>query len=557
MLSFVPADPIWILAALALGLGARALHIPPLVGFLAAGFLLNFLGLAPTSFLEIAGDLGVTLLLFTIGLHVSASVFVRTEVWGVASLHVVVFGAIMSALIYCGVLLELGPLGDLDAAGAIALALALSFSSTVFAAKVLEAQGAEQSRHGRIAIGVLIIQDLIAVAFLAMIDSEARPSPWALALLLLPLLRKPLHRVMRASGHGELLLLFGILAAAAGSGLFQVVGLKGDLGALAAGLLLAGSAKADELGKVLDGFKDLFLAGFFVGVGLGAPMEPSGAVLGLVLLIVLPLKGFGFFALFSLARVRARTAWQGSLELTTFSEFGLIVVATSVETGLMPSSMLTTAAVAVAASLVIASPVVLRGEAIYDRWRPALKRWERSRRLPGDEDLNLQPVSVMVFGMGRIGYRALCEVEREFPGSVLGVDADDQVVARRQADGHYVVDGDATDPEFWARTEGCLNELDWVLLTMSSHEANMTAVSRLRSRGFTGSVMATTLYPDEADQLRHAGADAVFDIYTEAGAGFAADLERRFNGYQTGVLGLDEIARMRRDRDGKGPQQQG
>lgn len=547
LLSVVPADPLWVLAALALGLAAKGLRIPPLVGFLVAGFVLNLIGLQTTGFLEAASDLGVTLLLFTIGLHLSASVFARTEVWAVATMHVLIFGSLMTAVIYGGVVLGLGPLIGLDGSAAITLALALSFSSTVFAAKVLEAQGAGLSRHGRVVIGILIIQDLIAVAFLAVSDPEARPSPWALVLVLLPMLRMPLQRLMRMCGHGELLILFGILVAAGGAGLFELVGLKADLGALAAGLLLAGTAKADELARTLDGFKDLFLAAFFVSVGLGAPLETSGVVFGLLLLLALPVKGLAFFFLFCLTRLRSRTAWQGALELTTFSEFGLIVTAMAVETGTLPSSMLTTVAVAVAASLVVASPLVLQGDRLYARWRPWLKRWERSKRLPGDESLDLRPVTVMVFGLGRIGSAALVAVEREFPNKVLGVDVDPAVVDRLQGS-HYVVTGDVTDPEFWSRTEGELQELDWVLLTMSSHEANMSAVYRLRDQGFTGHLVATSKYPDEAVELREAGADAVFDIFTEAGHGFASDLDRRFQGYETGVIGLDEIMRAgRRD----------
>jgi glutathione-regulated potassium-efflux system ancillary protein KefC len=547
-LAFVPADPLWILTALAFGLLAKSLRIPPLVGFLLAGFVLNALNVESTRFLAEASDLGVTLLLFTIGLHLSMAVFARTEVWGVAVTHVVLFGALLSLLFYAGVLLELGPLAGLGAGGAVTLALALSFSSTVFAAKVLEAQGAELSRHGRVAIGVLIIQDIVAVVFLALVDAEARPSPWAFVLLALPLLRRPLQRAARACGHGELLLLFGILTAAGGAGLFELVGLKGDLGALVAGLLLAGTAKAEELGRAMDGFKDLFLAGFFVSVGLGAPMDPGGLVLGLVVLLALPVKAFGFFGLFSAARLRSRTAWQASLELATYSEFGLIVVASAVATGALPETMLSTAAVAVAASLVIASPIVLRGDSLHERWRDRLDRFERPRRLPGDEDLDLQPVTVMVFGLGRIGSAAMAAVEREFPNAVLGVDVDPGRVTAQRERGHYVVTGDATDPEFWSRTEASLDELDWVLLTMSAHEANMAAVERLRDRGFTGRIVAASRYADEAVELRAIGADAVFDVYTEAGAGFASDLQRRFHGYETGVLDLGDMKWFRPDQ---------
>lgn len=332
---------------------------------------------------------------------------------------------------------------------------------------------------------------------------------------------------MEHCGHGELLLLFGVVTAVGGAAAFEAVGLKGDLGALALGLLLAGTVKADELGKILDGFKDLFLAAFFVSVGLTAPTDVEAILFGVLLLALLPVKLTGFFGLFSLARLRSRTAWQASLDLNTFSEFGLIVGAVAVEAGLLPGSVLAAIAVAVAASLVVASPLAQRGDALYARHRDRLRRFQRPGRLPGDEDLHLHPVSVVVFGLGRIGTAALAAVQRQYPGRVLGVDVDPVEVARHEARGGYVVTGDATDPEFWSRTENLLHRLDWVLLTMSSHEANMAATGQLRERGFTGRLVATSRYADQAAELRRAGADAVFDVFTEAGSGFATDLRRR------------------------------
>ena len=101
-------------------------------------------------------------------------------------------------------------------------------------------------------------------------------------------------------------------------------------------------------------------------------------------------------------------------------------------------------------------------------------------------------------------------------------------VAEMRERGHNVVLGDATDPEFWSRTEDLVHRLDWVLLTMASHEANLAAVERLRARGFTGRIVATSRYPDQAQELRELGASLVFDVYAEARSGFASDLHRRF-----------------------------
>ena len=535
-------DALWIVAALGFGLLARLVRVPPLVGFLLAGFALNALGASTTQFLEETADVGVTLLLFTIGLHLNVRVFTKLEVWGVAVAHVALFSIVVFVALLAGVALAVGPLADLEIAGAAALAVALAFSSTVFAAKVLEAQGAQRSRHGRIAMGVLIIQDIVAVVLLAVLDAEKRPTAWALLLLALPLLRRPLLWLMRRCGHGELLLLFAVITALGGAALFELVGLKGDLGALAFGLLLAGNIKSDELSGKIDNFKDLFLAGFFVSVGLTAPIELPSLLLGLSLLLLIPLKLAGFYGLFSAAKLRSRTALQASLELSSFSEFGLIVVATAVAAGIMPDDMLAVVAVAVAASLVIASPLAVNGDDIYVRWRAPLLKWQRKRRLPGDEDLHLEPVAVVVFGLGRLGTAALSSMEAEFPGRVLGVDVEPEVVEAKRAKGHHVVVGDATDPEFWARAKDLLTDLHWVLLAMSSHEANVATVESVRDSGYEGRIIATSRYADDAQELRAQGADTVFDVFSEAGAGFASELERRLRGFETGMMpAVDDI----------------
>jgi len=521
------AAPAWIAFALALGMLAKYLRLPALVGFLVAGFLLNALGAQPSAFVEELADLGITLLLFTIGLHLSTRMFTRPEVWAVGLGHMALSTAVLTLVVIGGGAIGIGPLVSLGIGGALALGLALSFSSTVFAVKALEDRGAQRTRHGRIALGVLVIQDLVAVVFLAT-ATDARPSPWALLLLGLPLLRRPLLALMEHAGHGELLILFGVVVAIGGAALFELVGLKADLGALVAGFMLAGSAKSGELSRAMDGFKDLFLVGFFVSIGLDVPLSAVAFALGLMFLLAVPVKAAGFLLLFSAARLRARTAWQATLDLATFSEFGLIVVAAAVEAALLPDSILTSVAVAVALSLVVAAPIATRGDDLYARFREPLRRLQRAERLEGDEDLHVKRVDVVVFGLGRLGSSALEAVEREFPDRVLGVDVSPRAVASMRALGHNVVLGDATDPEFWSRTEDLVHRLDWVLLTMASHEANLAAVERLRARGFTGRTVATSRYPDQADELRELGVGLVFDVYAEAGSGFASDLQRRF-----------------------------
>ena len=170
----------------------------------------------------------------------------------------------------------------LDLRLALLLAFALSFSSTVFVVKTLEKKEEMKSLHGRIAIGILIMQDLAAVIFLAASTGKL-PTAWALLLLLLIPLRPLLHYILERTGHGELLILYGLVLALGGAELFELGGVKDDLGALIMGVLISTHPKSDEMAKSMLGFKDLFLVGFFLSIGMSGQLSLEAAVIGLLL----------------------------------------------------------------------------------------------------------------------------------------------------------------------------------------------------------------------------------------------------------------------------------
>ena len=104
--------------------------------------------------------------------------------------------------------------------------------------------------------------------------------PGRLLILLLIPARPLLIYVLQKVGHGELLVLCGLLLALGGAAFFELVGLKGDLGALALGALIANSAKANEMAKIMLGFKDLFLVAFFLSIGLSGPLTLDAVLIG-------------------------------------------------------------------------------------------------------------------------------------------------------------------------------------------------------------------------------------------------------------------------------------
>ena len=141
LIAIAVGDVASIALAFVLGLLSRTIGLPPLVGFLAAGFLLNLSGTASGETLQKLSDLGITLLLFLVGLKLNLRTIARPQVWAVASLHMLVVVLVLAAAIH--VLALLGPsfLTGIDLYRILLIAFALSFSSTVFVVKVLEERG--------------------------------------------------------------------------------------------------------------------------------------------------------------------------------------------------------------------------------------------------------------------------------------------------------------------------------------------------------------------------------------------------------------------------------
>ena len=160
-------DVSWIFLAFLFGFLSRLLGLPPLVGFLAAGFLLNAQGVTDGALFQKLADIGITLLLFTVGLKINIRTLMRPQVWAVTCLHMSLVVGFFSLAIYGLALAHVSFFAGLSLQASLLIAFALSFSSTVFVVKVLEERGEMTSLHGRIAIGILIMQDVAAVVFLA------------------------------------------------------------------------------------------------------------------------------------------------------------------------------------------------------------------------------------------------------------------------------------------------------------------------------------------------------------------------------------------------------
>jgi predicted Kef-type K+ transport protein len=494
---------------LLLGLAVSRIGLPPLVGFLASGFIFAAFGLDGTPMLEELAHAGVLLLLFAVGLKLRIKTLLRYEVWGTAVGHLLLTGVIGVAAALIG--------GWLSPGLALTLAVSFGFSSTVLAAKVLDGNRELRAVHGRVAIGILIVQDVVAVVLLAFVNAET-PSPFALLLLLVPFARPAVAWLLARCGHGELLVLFGAALAIGGGELFATFGLSAELGALLLGMMLADHRRSQELTNVLWSLKELFLVGFFLNIGFsGAPTWDS-VTYALLLVALLPIKALIFFLMLIGLGLRARTSFLTALSLMTYSEFALIVVVVAVDNGFLGGQWVVVTALAVALSFIAASPFNAFAHDIFQWASPWLERFERDKRHPDDEPISLGRAEILIVGMGRVGSGAY-DYLRQQNENIVGIDSDPAKIESNVREGRRVAYADAEDPSFWQLLN--VDRLRAIMLAVPDLQAKVSAARELRRRGYRGLVCATHLYPEERDPIIEAGCDVTYNYYTEAGVGFA------------------------------------
>lgn len=439
----------------------------------------------------------MTLLLFTIGLKFDARTLLRPQTWGTATAHMAVLTAVGTGFI--GLLAGIGFVTAGDGLTSFALvAFALSFSSTVLVVKILEGRSDDGAYDGQTAIGILVVQDLAAVVVISASRGEP-PTPWALALVgLVPAAPRPPRSDARARPR--------VLAV-------RPRGAQGRSRCARLGLLLAGAEGSNRLGKAMFGLKELFLAAFFLAIGIEV-LPSGGDVLTAVALV--PVNIAVFVALGRAFGLRNRTAVLSGLALGNFSEFSIIVVAVGVEAGLLGERWLVVVAVAVALSMVVSSLVNGRGLPLTQWIAGRLPERDRDRITPEDRPVDTGDAEVLVLGMGRMGHAAYDRFRDTHGMRVVGIDNDMAVTQRLAADGYRILEGDATELEFWHRITTA-RTVHTVVLAMAQHDSNVYALERLRDSGFSGRLAVVVRTGEQERHFRRVGVHAVYNLYEGAG----------------------------------------
>ena len=215
-----------------------------------------------------------------------------------------------------------------------------------------------------------------------------------------------------------------------------------------------------------------------------------------------------------------------TVNLSNFSEFGLIVAAIGVINGWIPSDWMVVIAISLSLSYAIAAVLNAIVHPLYTRYRSTWRRWQRDERIADDRLIDVGDATIAVVGMGGVGTGAYDQMREWYGETVVGIDIDPITVRNQRSTGRKVLLGDPSDPDFWDRVQAT-HTLKLVMLALPRASTSLAVVQELKATGFQGQLAATARFPDEAGALGEAGAGTVFDIYSEAGAGFAAHVAQQ------------------------------
>jgi Kef-type K+ transport system membrane component KefB/Trk K+ transport system NAD-binding subunit len=520
--------------ALAVVLGGIGVFLkqPLIVTFIGVGVLCGpaVLGLVEGGeILDLLAEMGIVLLLFVVGLKLDIQM-IRTM--GPVALATGMGQVLFTSLVGFLIILALG----FDWLPAIYIAVALTFSSTIIIVKLLTDKREIDSLHGRIAIGFLIVQDILVVVALILLSSfrgmEGSDRPMALELArvgisgalflagVFALMRWVLPWLLeKIAFNQELLVLFSVAWAVALAQVGAMLGFSHEVGAFLAGMSLAGTPFRETIGNRLTSLRDFLLLFFFIKLGssldlglLGAQVVPA-IILSLFVLIGNPII---VLIIMGVMGYRKRTGFLAGLTVAQISEFSLVLAALGVSVGHLTPEGLGLVTLVGLITIAVSTYMILYSFPLYRKLSPLLSIFER--KIPfaekdGEDAAQSDDYDVVIFGSGRFG-TSLAERLLARQRKLLIVDFDPSIVDKWRSRGVTALYGDVDDPDLLEHVP--LERTGWVVISMPFRIQTATFIKTLRRFGYKGKIAATIGHPGQGDICRKAGADLLFRPFSDA-----------------------------------------
>ena len=533
-----------LVVAILVGALATLLRQPLIIAFIAVGIIA---GPAWLSIIEgqeafdLLATMGIALLLFVVGLKLDIGLIRQS---GPVALYTGIGQVLFTSIIGYGIAIALG----ISWLHALYVAVALTFSSTIIIVKLLSDKREIDSLHGRIAVGLLIVQDIVVVLVMIGLTAFGAGEEGDTSLLqeaglvalygtlfvggIVLITRYVIGPVFRIFARSQELLVLGaigwaLILAATG----DMLGLSKEVGAFIAGVSLASTPFREAIGTRLVSLRDFLLLFFFLSLGadldlsrLGAQIVPALVFSAFVLignpLIVMTITGIMGY--------RKRTGFLSGLTVAQISEFSLILAAMGLAVGHIDDDTLGLITLVGLVTIGTSTYLILYSHSIYDRIGRYLSLFEREQDIEHelyDRGDTITP-DVIVYGLGRYG-GSIVEQLRDRGYKVLGVDFDPEMIEQWRDAGLPTQYGDAEDPEFPGSLPAGSR---WVVSTMRDEHVSRALLHGLEHHGYPCQVAVTADRDDVADRLRQEGAHLVLMPYPDAAKEAADVLDNSLSG---------------------------
>lgn len=512
------------------GIIAQFLKQPLIVAFIVVGILIGPSGfemVSHSSEIELFARLGIALLLFVVGLKLDLHVIRTVGPVALASgLGQVFFTSVVGYFI--ALMLGFGHVP------AIYIAVALTFSSTIIIVKLLSDKREVDALHGRIAVGFLIVQDIVVVLVMIGLTAYGQADSdtslgWeaveiilkggAMLIVVAILMRYVLPWLLHRLAHStELLMLFAIAWAVIGATTGEVLGFSKEVGAFLAGISIASTAYREQVAARLVSLRDFLLLFFFVELGATLDLSMLGSQ-------VFAASIFSLFVLFGNPLIvmvimgymgyRKRTGFLAGLTVAQISEFSLILAALGLSLGHLNQEVVGLITLVGLITISASTYMILYSHQIYERYARFLSLFER--RIPYREMNDAagaeQNIEILLVGLGRFGASVASNLAKR-NCQFVAVDFDPETVRRHSRDGYNVRYGDVENPEFVASLP--LDKINWVVSTVRDSQINRMLLHGLRQHGYQGKTAFSVTNRQDQILFANEGVNMVLEPYSDA-----------------------------------------
>lgn len=512
---FIELSIVLVIATVFAGL-MRLLKQPLIIGYVLTGLLLGpyFLNVSIShELMDGFSEMGIAILLFVVGLHLSPK---KVKGFG-KSVFLVGLGQVIITFLSGFVLAKLL---NFSLVPALYIAIALTFSSTIIVLKLLSDKKELEKLHGRISIGVLLFQDLIAAVALIIVSTSSNGSGIVSQTLFILLkgglltgllVLVGLYVLPRLSsffaGSQEFLFVFSLGWGFGLASLFNYLGLSIEIGALVAGVTLSITPYNHEISAKLKPLRDFFILTFFMLLGFRVSI-------GSVNEVIIPLVVFVTFVFVAKPIIiMSLTWWMGYNKRTSFlsgstlaqiSEFSLILILLGASVGHVDERVLSVMTLVGIITIAGSSYIVTYSESVYPKVSKFLGFFESKK--PSEELDILANYEVVLFGCNRVGYDFV-EAFKHLGQGFLAVDFDPDIVHALRNSGINVRYGDAEDGEFISDLN--LDQSRMIISTIPDFDTNLFLLNTTKKAADHLIVIVISYSIDEALKLYNASADYV------------------------------------------------